>query len=114
MPTYMPPSALYRRITAIPCPEPQTTSNGRVKAGNPSVLPPVSMLGIVAESKPSEVERYHQLDIRITHTIVERGSGSARAGWTLTADGRTFRVKATDNPGLLNAYTLYYCEEVLT
>ncbi|MEG0766249.1 MAG: hypothetical protein RR482_00905 [Clostridia bacterium] len=114
MPTYMPPSALFKRLTAYPPGTPQTASNGRVKPATTSDSEnAVSMLGVVAESKQSEVDRYHQLDIRITHTIVERGHATADRGWTLAFGARKFRVKAMDNPGALNAYALYYCEEMM-
>lgn len=114
MPTYMPPSILYKTLTAYPPGAPQTTSNGRVKpAATLESESAVSLHGIIAESKPSEVDRYHQLDIRITHTIVERGHATADRGWTLVFGARKFRVKAMDNPGELNAYALYYCEEMM-
>lgn len=70
------------------------------------------LLGVLAEAKTQEIERWNQLQHPITHTIVQQGARSlVQVGDRLTMAGRTFYVQGMDNIGALGLFTLIYAEE---
>lgn len=93
-------------------PDTRTTDNGReVNNGFKEVG---KIKGILAEAKPTEIERWRQLEHPITHKIIQRGNSPVKieAGYALEYAGRRFYVQAQPhNPGDLNQWTIYYCEE---
>lgn len=71
----------------------------------------VHFLAVLAEAKPTEIERFRQIDHPITHTITQQGRPKAKAKDRLIHDGRIFYVQGVDNPGDLGLWTIYYAEE---
>lgn len=71
----------------------------------------VHLLGVLAEAKPAEMERFKQLDHPITHTITQRGRPKAQAKDRLIHGSRLFYVQGVDEPGELGLWTIYYAEE---
>ena len=112
MALYMRPEALFQPVTAYEPSDVSRSSRGRIKPTEAQESTTISCA--IAESKQSEIDKYRQFDLKITHTLVQQGAKIADREWLLqhVSSGRTFRVKAVDSPGAVDAYTIYYCEEV--
>lgn len=90
-----------------------TTPNGRPCT---SELKPVgTILGIISQATPTEIEQWKQLGHPITHTIVQRGKKDrAQASDVLVLDDgkRRFLVQGKPHdPGELGHYLVYHVEE---
>lgn len=70
-----------------------------------------SLKGCLAEADPKEVMNWKQLQVSITHTIVQKGSPKAKKGQRLRLGERSFNIKAFDDCGGLGISTIYYVEE---
>lgn len=71
---------------------------------------------ILSIAKPEEAQRFNQIGVTVTHTIIQRGTPIAKEQdiFVLTKGGmetRRFRVQAVHNKGELDIDTVYYCEE---
>ena len=71
----------------------------------------VHFLAVLAEAKPTEIERFRQLNHPITHTITQQGRPRAKPKDRLIHGGRIFYVQGVDEPGELGLWTIYYAEE---
>jgi hypothetical protein len=74
-----------------------------------------TMLGIISQASPEEIEQWKQRGHPITHTIVQRGTKDrAHAEDVLVMDGgkRRFLVQGKPHdPGELGHYLVYHVEE---
>lgn len=71
---------------------------------------------ILSIAKPDEAERFHQIGVNVTHTLIQRGSPIAKEQdvFALVKNGkeeRHFRVQYVHNKGEMGINTVYYCEE---
>lgn len=71
---------------------------------------------ILSIAKPEEAQRFNQIGVTVTHTIIQRGTPIAKEQdiFVLAKGGmetRRFRVQAVHNKGALDIDTVYYCEE---
>lgn len=96
---------------------PGTSNSGRVKPGVYSTL--YEFMGVLTSAQPKEQEQWRQIGHPVTHKVVqplplsnksEQGE-QAVAGDFLCLNGRLFVIKGIRNPGELNHYNVYYCEE---
>ena len=65
----------------------------------------------LAEADPRVQERWKQIQRPVSHTIVAKGAPQAEEGDRLVLNGRNFYIQGTENPGDMDDYTLYQCEE---
>ncbi len=66
---------------------------------------------VLAQARPSEMERFRQDAHPITHTIVQRGRPKARPQDRLILGERQFYIQGVDEIGDLAICTIYYAEE---
>lgn len=69
---------------------------------------------VLAAAKPSEIERWRQLEHPVTHKIIQQGGApfEIRPGDSITHGSRRYIVQtAPYNPGGINHWTIYYCDE---
>ena len=88
------------------------TANGRVL--NNGYAETATFKGILAQAKPAEIERWKQLGHPVTHKIIQQGVCGTKitAGDVLECDGRRFFVQTEPyNPGGINEWTIYYCDD---
>lgn len=69
--------------------------------------------GILSESSPEEKERWSTTDHPVTHKIVQQGRNNiAKEGDILVLNDLYYYVQRKPrNPGGLNHFTVYFCEE---
>ena len=94
--------------------ESSVTGIGRVTKGEMTLKGDTRC--ILSEAKPEERERYNQMGVKVTHSIIQRGSPIAKEQdvFALRKNGketRWFRVQAVHNKGEMDIDTVYYCEE---
>ena len=75
-----------------------------------------SLRCILSVAKPEERERFNQMGVTVTHSLIQRGSPIANDSdvFALNKNGketRWFRVQAVHNKGEMDIDTVYYCEE---
>lgn len=92
----------------------RTTPRGRALIGDPVYKGTVRC--ILSIATPQEQERFHQIGVTVTHTLIQRGAPIAGEQWqfALVKGGREvrhFRVQAVHNKGEMDIDTVYYCEE---
>lgn len=69
---------------------------------------------VLAAASPQEIERWRQLEHPVTHKIIQQGTApfAVQAGdFFVFGNTRYVVQKAPYNPGGLNHWTIYYCEE---
>lgn len=66
---------------------------------------------VLAQAKPEEKDRWHQLGHPISHTLTQRGAPMAKVADRLVRGKRRFYVQGVDNVGELGFWTIYYVEE---
>ncbi len=91
-----------------------TTESGRIRHGNRNPYEEVRC--ILSIAKPEETERFGQMGVTVTHSILSRGSPIAKEHdiFALVKNGtetRHFEVQAVHNKGEMGIDTLYYCKE---
>ena len=82
------------------------TSSGRERLGR--------IRAVLAAAKPEEIERWRQLEHPVTHKIIQQGAAqfAIKAGDSLICEESRYIVQTVPyNPGGLNHWTIYYCEE---
>lgn len=82
----------------------ETSDRGRIKLK--SATPKASTRCILSVAKPDEIERFSQIGVNVTHTIIQRGTPIAKEQdiFALAKRGnetRWFRVQAVHNKGEL-------------
>lgn len=92
----------------------ETSNRGRVR--HERATPKASTRCILSVAKPEEIERFSQIGVKVTHTIIQRGTPVAKEQdvFALAKNGkktRWFRVQSVHNKGELDIDTVYYCEE---
>lgn len=88
------------------------TTSGRITSGGRELLGLVR--AVLAAAKPEEIERWRQLEHPVTHKIIQQGAAqfTIRSGDSLMCGESRYIVQtAPYNPGGLNHWTIYYCEE---
>lgn len=99
---------------------PGISNSGRVSADFYETL--YEFMGVLTSAQPKEQEHWRQSGHPVTHKVVQplplsnRKSdndeeGNAVAGDILCLNGRLFTIQGIRNPGELNHYNVYYCEE---
>lgn len=92
---------------------PGTSNSGRVKPDSYSTL--CEFMGVLTSAHPKEQEQWKQNGHPVTHKVVQplprKAEDQAVAGDFLCLNGRLFMIKGIRNPGELNHYNVYYCEE---
>ena len=90
--------------------KPGTSDSGRVKPDSYETL--YEFMGVLTSAQPKEQEQWRQNGHPVTHKVVQPlPKGSAVPGDVLCLDGRLFTIHGIRNPGELNHYNVYYCEE---
>ena len=88
------------------------TAGGRITYDDEKLLGEIK--GILAAAKPQEMERWRQMEHPVTHKIIQQGVApfEIRAGDTIVRGDKRYTVQtAPYNPGGINHWTIYYCEE---
>lgn len=88
------------------------TASGRVTSNGWEYLG--EFKAVLAAAKPEEIERWRQLEHPITHKIIQQGIApfEIKAGDSLVCERKRYIVQtAPYNPGGLNHWTIYYCDE---
>jgi hypothetical protein len=73
-----------------------------------------SLCAVLAQAKPDERERWHQLGHPVTHKLISEGPNVLKltAGDLLMCEDRRFYIQSEPyDPGELGHWTIYYCEE---
>lgn len=101
------PFKVYRQAS-------ETSDRGRIKPGKAEEQTEVKC--ILSTARPEEQQRYAQIGVTVTHTIIQRGAPVAKEQdiFALLKGGiatRRFRVQAVHDKGEMGINTVYYCEE---
>lgn len=102
------PFRVYRRSESI-------SESGRVTLSD-SMEVIAELRCILSTAKPEERERFSQIGVTVTHSIIQRGHPAAKeqdvfARLRNGVETRWFRVQAVHNKGGMDIDTVYYCEE---
>jgi len=104
---YLTPASLCRTFAVQ-----HKTTDLNARGGRTASWQDVGTLqGVPADASPDERLRWEQMQHPVTHTVAARGPAQAQVGDRLVLDGRHFYVQAVENPGGLDLWTLYRCEE---
>ncbi len=88
------------------------TASGRIISNGAELLGTIK--AVLAAAKPEEIERWRQLEHPVTHKIIQQGTApfEVKAGDSLVCGEKRYIVQtAPYNPGGLNHWTIYYCDE---
>lgn len=88
------------------------TASGRVTSNSTEWLGEIR--AVLAAAKPEEMERWRQLEHPVTHKIIQRGKApfEIKAGDSLAHGAKRYIIQAAPyNPGGINHWTIYYCDE---
>ncbi len=88
------------------------TASGRITSNGTKQLGTVK--AVLAAAKPEEIERWRQLQHPVTHKIIQQGVPpfEIRPGDCFKRGEKRYIVqKEPYNPGGLNHWAIYYCEE---
>lgn len=88
------------------------TASGRVISNGAESLGVIR--ATLAAAKPEEIQRWHQLEHPVSHKIIQQGTAAfeIKPGDSLVDGERRYIVQTTPyNPGGLNHWTIYYCNE---
>lgn len=105
---------LFPKLFNVYSHESDTSERGRIHKESPQLKGTVRC--ILSIAKPEEVQRFNQIGVTVTHTIIQRGTPIAKEQDTFVLakggkETRRFRVQAAHNKGELGIDTVYYCEE---
>ena len=91
----------------------QISSTGRVMAESYETIGVV--VGFLTNATPTEQEQWKQKGHPVTHKIVQplpmARDVQVVPGDFLCLEGRLFTIQSIRNPGELNHFNVYYCEE---
>lgn len=88
------------------------TASGRVISNGAEPIGEIR--AILAAAKPEEIQRWRQLEHPVSHKIIQQGTAAfeIRPGDSLMCGERRYVVRtAPYNPGGLNHWMIYYCDE---
>ncbi len=88
------------------------TASGRITMNGGERLGEIK--AVLAAAKPEEIERWRQLQHPVTHKIIQQGVPpfEVRPGDCFKRGEKRYIVQtAPYNPGGLNHWIIYYCEE---
>ncbi len=90
-------------------------SRGREVKSWEAAIPPARFQGTKAAASQDDTDRYKQAQHPISHTIAAPGPALAVAGDRLKTDNgsKPLYIQGVENPGGLNLWTVYQCEERL-
>lgn len=91
-----------------------TSDSGRIRHGSREQY--ASVRCILSVTNPEESERFSQMGVTVTHSIIQRGDIIAREHDVFAlvkgnAEARWFEVQAVHNKGEMSIDTIYYCKE---
>lgn len=88
------------------------TASGRIVSNGAEPIGEIR--AVLAAAKPEEIQRWRQLEHPVSHKIIQQGAAAfeIRPGDSLVCGERRYIVQtAPYNPGGLNHWTIYYCDE---
>lgn len=88
------------------------TASGRITDNGAERLGAIK--AVLAAASPQEIERWRQLEHPVTHKIIQQGVAPfpIKAGDSFLLGNTRYIVQtAPYNPGGINHWTIYYCEE---
>ena len=106
------PGQELRKFTVYRDGEHKTASGRVIMSDEPEKIGEIK--AILAAAKPEEIERWRQLEHPVTHKIIQQGVApfEIRPGDSITHGDRQYIVQAAPyNPGGINHWTIYYCDE---
>ena len=115
-PAFMVPGQELREFTVLRRSK-RTTGNGRVLTNSENAAPAKvvgTLLAVLAQAKPEEIERWKQQGHPITHKIIQQGPPSFEIKPNdefERGERRFIHHKLPYDPGDLGLWTIYYCEE---
>lgn len=86
------------------------SKNGRVNSSG-NFIEKGSIYGTISTASQHEIDKWKKTDHPITHQIICQGSGKAVAGDYLQYNSRNFYIQGKENPGEIDHFTIYFCEE---
>lgn len=108
---HMMPGQEFRTFTVYRDGEHKTAS-GRVISNGAEPIGEIR--AVLAAAKPEETLRWRQLEHPVSHKIIQQGTAAfeIKPGDSLMHGERRYIVQtAPYNPGGLNHWTIYYCDE---
>lgn len=93
-----------------------TTKTGLSTGGRPTgsgQMPDGYIIGVLSATSPEEKEKWSTTEHPVTHKIVQQGRDNiAKEGDILVLNDLYYYVRRKPrNPGGLNHFTVYFCEE---
>lgn len=88
------------------------TASGRITMNGAGPIGEIK--AILAAAKPEEIERWRQLEHPVTHKIIQQGVAPFEikpGDYIVRGEKRYIVQTAPYNPGDLNHWTIYYCDE---
>ena len=88
------------------------TASGRVISNGAEPIGEIR--ATLAAAKPEEIQRWRQLEHPVSHKIIQQWTAAfeVRPGDSLVCGERRYIVRTVPyNPGGLNHWTIYYCDE---
>lgn len=88
------------------------TAGGRIISNGEERLGAIK--AVLAAAKPEEIERWRQLEHPVSHKIIQQGVPpfEITPGDSLVRGDKRYIVQtAPYNPGGINHWTIYYCDE---
>lgn len=88
------------------------TASGRVAANAETKLGEIK--AILAAARPEEVNRWKQIEHPVSHKIIQQGTApfEVKPGdWFVRGNKRYINRADPYNPGDINHWTIYYCDE---
>ena len=88
------------------------TASGRILSNSWERLGEIK--AVLAAAKPEEIQRWRQLEHPVSHKIIQQGIPpfEIKPGDSLVRGDRRYIVQtAPYNPGGINHWTIYYCDE---
>lgn len=88
------------------------TPGGRIVSNGTEKLGEIK--AVLAAAKPEEIERWRQLEHPVTHKIIQQGVApfEITPGDSIVHGDKRYIVQtAPYNPGGINHWTIYYCDE---
>ena len=88
------------------------TASGRVISNGAEPIGEIR--AVLAAAKPEETLRWRQLEHPVSHKIIQQGTAAfeIKPGDSLVHGGQRYIIQtAPYNPGGLNHWTIYYCDE---
>lgn len=94
---------------------PDVNERGREVASWQETEPQTKVTGIIGQLSQQEKEKYRQMQVEITHTILSKGTPQAKNGDRFVfEDNRYLYIHKVENAAEIGLWTVYQCEEKIT